>query len=61
MKTTIDENLKRIEKLQTEIEVLSPIVKSLTNQIGIKQDEIQTLQSNNSCMLEEMKAGKNIE
>lgn len=57
MKSTYEENNKRIDLIQKQIKQL----KVITEVIGDMQDELQLIQSQNLIMAEEMKAGKDIQ
>jgi len=58
MKTAYEENNKRIDILQKQIKQLKSITDEGLNLIGEMQEELQSIQSQNTIMAEEMKAGK---
>lgn len=61
MTKAYEENNKRIDVLQRQIKQLKTITDEALNVIGEMQEELQSIQSQNLIMAEEMKAGKNIE
>jgi hypothetical protein len=61
MKSTYEENNKRIDILQKQIKQLKSITDEGLNLIGEMQEELQAIQSQNDIMRLEMEAGKNID